>query len=85
MAGSACGSSPLIILHSSLFTLKYLILPDASHITLFHHMITSALTHAPLGYLAERALTRECVAVAKWARREMKALDEYFLSKLKKS
>ena len=30
-------------------------------------------------------LTRERMAVASWARRQTKALDEYFLSKLKKS
>ena len=52
------------------------------HLTLF-----ADLTWSPLGYLAERAplggilppcLTEEHVAVAIWARRQTKALDEYF-------
>ena len=54
------------------------------------------LTRAPLGYLAERAplgggadsapppcLTQEREAVARWARWQTKALDEYFLSNKK--
>ena len=48
------------------------------------------LTRAPLGYLTERiplgegggilphCLTRERVTVARWARRQMKALDDHF-------
>ena len=70
----------------------YVCMYECMNVCIFSQ-ISGDLTYAPLGYSPERAplrggadfapcLTQKRVVIARWARRQMKALDEYFLSKV---